>query len=141
MSHSQRRYGTIFMAVALIIGAQQANAQVQTRGGITSYTAPPEQQGAVDFINAKPMPLPHSSIPIDAVQSTINALTRPQENAKSGFSPGAIGNGVQRPTFLGVPAVIDTNTDGCAPQKVHTAVTQRLSRARWDEPDLALEMR
>ena len=81
MSISQRLYGTIFMAVALTIGAQQTNAQVQTRGGITSYTVQPGQQGAVDFINAKPMPLPQNSIAVDAVQSTINALTRPQENA------------------------------------------------------------
>ena len=109
MSNFQRLYGTIFIAVALTIGAQQTNAQVQTRGGITSYTVQPREQGAVDFINAKPMPLPQNPVAVNAVQSTINALTRPQENAMSGFSPGGIGNGVQNATFLGAPAVASTD--------------------------------
>lgn len=106
MSHSQRLYGTIFLAVALTSGVQQANGQWQTRGAITTYTAP-QQQGAVDFINAKPMRLPQSPIEVDTVQSTINALTRPQEKALQGFSAGQPGNGVERPVFLGVPTITD----------------------------------
>jgi V8-like Glu-specific endopeptidase len=97
------------MVVALAIGAQQTNAQVYIRGPVTAHRVPAAQQGAVDYINAKPIPLPKSPIDVDAVQSTINALTRRQETDMGGFSEGAIGNGVQRATFLGAPAVLETD--------------------------------
>jgi V8-like Glu-specific endopeptidase len=107
MSESQRVYGKMFVAVALTIGAQQINAQVRSYNGVTSYTVQPGEQGTVDYVRAKPMPLPQNPIKVDPVQSTINALTSPQERAISGFSPGAVGSGIPRPKFLGAPIVTE----------------------------------
>jgi V8-like Glu-specific endopeptidase len=104
---SYRIYGKMFVAVALTIGAQQAVAQVQTRGGVTSYTFQGVQR-PVDFVNARAMPLPQSPVAVDPVQSTINALTRPQDVSNRVFSPGSAGSGIQNPTHVGVPAAIES---------------------------------
>lgn len=120
MPNNQRLYASTFIAVALTIGAQPTIAQVQTQGGITSYVVP-QEQGAVDFINAKAKPLPQSPVAVDPVQSTINALTRPQENATPGFSGGAAGTGVENATFLGVPAAAETDNGGIGTQEWGTA--------------------
>ena len=80
-----------------------ANAQVRNMGGLTSFTVQ-DLHAKVDFVNAKAMPLPSSTLPPDSIQATIQALLAPVDLGPSGSSPGAQGTGIMSPVFLGTPA-------------------------------------
>jgi V8-like Glu-specific endopeptidase len=84
------------------IGVGLANAQVTSQGGVTTL-AVGGGDGAIDFVNAKAMPLPASNSPVDP-QAQINALRSSPSYGVSGSSAGATGTGAQSPVFLGEPA-------------------------------------
>jgi V8-like Glu-specific endopeptidase len=107
-----KMYNTVLVAIALSTGASQAIAQVQSiqsKGDVTSYSIPQDWPGRVDFANAKAMPLPQSSTPFDAVQSTVSALLRAPETSGASFSAGASGDGAESPSFLGASAAAEAD--------------------------------
>jgi V8-like Glu-specific endopeptidase len=65
-------------------------------------------QAAVDFVNAKPMPLPINDSPEDSTQSMIQALLAAPDLGPSGGSLGAQGTGIMSPVFLGAPAAAES---------------------------------
>ena len=109
------------------VGVSQANAQVTSQGGVTAISV--GQSGAVDFVNAKAMPLPANNSPVDP-QAQINALMSKASLGTPGFSAGADGNGsgALSPVFLGTPAAAD---DGIASQDFGTQ-NHPFSTARAD---------
>jgi V8-like Glu-specific endopeptidase len=85
-----------------------ANAQVRHVDGLTVLNVE-NPQADVDFVNAKPMPLPNNLVPMDQTQGLIEALTSTPELGTAGYSSGAKGLGITKPIFLGKPAVAENN--------------------------------
>ncbi len=80
-----------------------ANAQVNSVGRVTGFNV--ENTGdSVDFVNAKPMPLPSNPLPPDTTKALIKALESTQPPGETGYSAGAEGTGITSPEFLGTPA-------------------------------------
>jgi V8-like Glu-specific endopeptidase len=93
----------LVLAVFACINPGRANAQAKQVGDVMVYNLE-NGQGEVDFVNAKPMPLPSVDFPSDATAATIQALLSPPDLGPSGQSSGGQGSGKQNPIFLGVPA-------------------------------------
>ncbi|WP_230958742.1 trypsin-like serine peptidase [Burkholderia stagnalis] len=90
--------------------------QIRTHGAVTQITLPERalQVAAIDFKNAKPMPLPR---PITAPASMLDSLmynARPALGVP-GFAQGGAGDGKQRPVQLVAP--IDLSQTGVQPQE------------------------
>ena len=74
-------------------------------GELTSFTAQGNgNEVALDFVNARPMPLPRATAPIDMVPS-LGDLGTP------GFSEGEVGNGRTNPITLPSPTINDQDSD------------------------------
>jgi V8-like Glu-specific endopeptidase len=82
----------------------QAKAQVRSANGLTVLDAQHTQVEAVDYVKAKAMPLPNSTLPPDSIQATVRALLAGPVQGPSGGSEGGKGDGITRPAFLGTPA-------------------------------------
>jgi V8-like Glu-specific endopeptidase len=116
---------------ASISGGGPANSRSQgvviNHGELTSFT--PLSNGnevLPDFVNARPMPLPLATGPIDTVPSVQNLGT-------SGFSPGAFGNGETNPITLPLPKISDNDSDMEGPQPLEFGTgNQPFSTARAD---------
>jgi V8-like Glu-specific endopeptidase len=89
-----------------------ANAQV-SRGKIVT-TKVQNTSEPVDFVNAKPMPLPKNPQQPNTTQDTIHALLSASPAGPSGFSPGFEGSGVTNEVFVGTPAA--AGSDGVSNQ-------------------------
>jgi V8-like Glu-specific endopeptidase len=63
----------------------------------------------VDFVHAKPMPLPINPSATDSTQALIQALASASALGPSGYSPGAAGNGKMSPVFLGTPEAAEND--------------------------------
>ena len=97
--------GSLSVAIGLALGAtfpaevlaQPAN--VTSKGGITTYTAPAvaSQADSPDIANAIPMPQPSIDIPPNDLSE---ANLAPQSSGKPGASKGNSGNGKQSPVSL-----------------------------------------
>lgn len=106
-------------------------------GAISVMTFPtgsaPADADVIDYINAQPLPLPvathfsPAAAQDDLVQSLSNAPAAAVAG-QPGFSPGSVGDGQQRPVFLGKPAPLD---QGIAPQEFGTT-NHPFSTARAD---------
>jgi len=80
-----------------------ANAQAKNVGGVTVFHVQNPEEN-VDFVNAKPMPLPSNPLSPDTTRALIQALESKQTVGASGGSSGAEGTGITSPEFLGKPA-------------------------------------
>ncbi|MBV9301449.1 MAG: trypsin-like serine protease [Acidobacteriaceae bacterium] len=98
-----RRAWSAILALAAFgyTGQGLANAQVARVGDNTVLTV--QGNETVDFVNAKPMPLPSNPVSIDTTQMMVQALLSPPAFAAPGYSPGGEGNGIQSPVFVGAP--------------------------------------
>jgi len=105
--------------VATVLGlilaavATSAQAQVIERGAVTGYKADQASQArnsTIDFVNAKPFPLPEApeSASVAAQQDLMNNLANRYQSAAptaSGHAVGRAGSGDEFPVELGAPAV------------------------------------
>jgi V8-like Glu-specific endopeptidase len=62
----------------------------------------------VDFVSAKPMPLPINESPEDTTQSMVRALLSTPALGTPGYAPGAEGTGKTSPVFLGTPEAAES---------------------------------
>jgi V8-like Glu-specific endopeptidase len=93
-----------FAALAVLC-VGQASAQARSQNGITTFTVQgeaPEEQ--LDFVNAKPMPIPSLSTVPDSKSALIRALESGQTRGTPGYAAGGVGNGIMSPINLGAPA-------------------------------------
>jgi hypothetical protein len=100
---------------------------VMSQGELTSFTARGNGQEVLpDFVNARAMPLPLATGPIDMVPS-LRDLGTP------GFSPGAVGNGQTNPITLPLPKISDHDRDMEVPEpEEFGTIHQPFSTARAD---------
>jgi len=63
------------------------------------------QAASVDFVHARPKPLPINPFAADSTQALMQALGTVPDLGPSGYSPGAAGSGKTSPLFLGRPEV------------------------------------
>lgn len=80
-----------------------ANAQVSNAGRVTVFHVP-NSEDSVDFVNAKPMPLPSNPLSPDTTKALIQALESKHNEGPTGYSAGSEGTGITSPEFLGTPA-------------------------------------
>jgi V8-like Glu-specific endopeptidase len=115
-------FKTTVIAIALTMGSQYAIAQVINRGAVIGYAPQPNGQ-QLDYANAKPLPMPQSTRPFNAVQDTIDALTRGSDGAADGSVGGAAGSGLENPALLGVSgaSVADADSGGIGSQEWGTS--------------------
>jgi hypothetical protein len=118
------------VCAAGVLGCVLANAaqsQVRTNGPITTVTlaSPTSQAGAaIDFANAKPMPLPAGRIlPPSAADALRNALEPVELFGLSGASAGGPGDGEKNPLQLVAPQDIPqgSETEGVEPDEFGTS--------------------
>lgn len=103
-------------ALGSLIATSALAQQIRTHGGVTQITLPEraQQVAAIDFKNAKPMPLPR---PVVAPPSMLDSLmynARPALGVP-GVAQGGAGDGRQRPVQLVAP--IDLSQTGVQPQE------------------------
>lgn len=85
--------------------SQASTAGVVTSSrGVTVFTANGPAP-SVDFVHAKPLALPINPLSADSTQALMEALVTVPELGPSGHSPGAEGNGIKSPVFLGTPEI------------------------------------
>jgi V8-like Glu-specific endopeptidase len=91
-------------AVFACVCAGLANAQVKTVGAVTAFNVQ-NAEATLDFVNAKPMPLPSNPLSPNTTKALLEALQSKQQAGTPGYSPGGRGTGIATPEFLGTPAV------------------------------------
>ena len=102
-----------FLTVAVFGFVSQANAQITQGNGVTVLHIQ-NPAAPVDFVNAKPMPLPVNPVLTDATQAMIQALASPKPSlGPSGYALGSEGTGATSPVFLGTPAAA---SEGVTPE-------------------------
>jgi len=101
--HRRPLSAILALTVFACVCAGLANAQAKNVGGLTVFNVE-NPEADVDFVNAKPMPLPSNLLPPDATNALIEALESKQQVGASGGSSGAVGTGITSPEFLGTPA-------------------------------------
>src|SRR5690242_13480560 len=95
--------GALLVLTAAAIGNGVADAQVRQMNGLTVLNIK-NSPANVDFVNAKAMPLPNSTLPPDSTKAMIRALQAAPALGPSGGSAGGNGSGSMSPVFLGTPA-------------------------------------
>jgi V8-like Glu-specific endopeptidase len=90
--------------------AGQANAQVRSVNGFTVFTVPDvaSQMTSVDYVRAKPLPVPTNNLTADQTQYLISTLMSPPALGTPGYSAGVTGTGAASPEFLGWPVPADS---------------------------------
>lgn len=91
-----------------------ANGQLIAQNNVTSAHGATvlhiqQTKGSVDFVHAKPLPLPQNTLPHDATQALIQALGAASVAGQSGYSAGSSGSGKTSPVFLGTPEAVQDN--------------------------------
>jgi V8-like Glu-specific endopeptidase len=91
------------LAIAIFawVEVSPANAQVKSQNGVTGITVGSAE--AIDFVNAKAMPLPANFSAPDP-GAHLQSLLSNTSLGTPGVSAGADGNGAQNSIFLGTPA-------------------------------------
>lgn len=84
------------------------DAQVRSAKGVTVLNVQ-NQRASMDFVHAKPMPLPINPSATESTEGLIQALLSAPTLGPSGYSPGAGGNGKMSPVFLGIPEVAEND--------------------------------
>ena len=96
---------TLVLALFGSVIAAAAVAQVSVNGRIVTYTVPPARSGAaIDYANAKPLPMPVANIPPISQSEAIRTAPDPlmlYGNPK--FLPGSVGSGKEEPIQLAPP--------------------------------------
>jgi V8-like Glu-specific endopeptidase len=105
----------LVLAVFASLCGGMASAQVKKMGDLTVFHVQ-NPQPAVDFVNAKAMPLPRNPLRHDPTQAMIEAMLSPPALGTPGSSPGAAGNGTTNEIFLGTPV----GEDGVEPMDFGT---------------------
>ena len=101
---SCRLLGTMLAILALgVVSLGQVTGQIHSQNGITMFTVNDNQQATVDFVNAKPMPLPSISLPANSKQQQIDALMSTPARGPAGFSSGGQGTGALNEVEVGTP--------------------------------------
>ncbi|PXX21033.1 MULTISPECIES: serine protease [Burkholderia] len=111
---------TMFIVSILLISTSSFAQQINVQGSITQIvmSADSIQDTAIDFKNARPMPLPQlSAAPSSLMDSLLYAP--PRFPGKPGFERGGSGDGKQRPVQL--VAARDLNQSGVEPQEFGTS--------------------
>jgi V8-like Glu-specific endopeptidase len=90
---------TVFGCIGMGLAQDQVNHM--SRFAVLKIRAP---QPDVDFVNAKPMPLPINDLLEDSTQAKVQALLSTPDVGAQGYEHGAIGSGQMNPVFLGKPA-------------------------------------
>jgi V8-like Glu-specific endopeptidase len=108
---------TVFGCLSESSAQTVAKDQIRHVNGFTVLNI--QRAQAVDFVSAKPMPLPLNESFEDPTQAMIQALSSPPSLGKSGYSPGAEGSGKMNPVFLGRPAVAQAES-GVTPEDFGT---------------------
>ena len=99
----RRALSALLALTAGAIGQSVANAQVRQMNGLTVLNIQ-NSPANVDFVNAKAMPLPKSTMSPDSTKAMIRALQAAPALGPSGGSAGGNGSGSMSPVFLGTPA-------------------------------------
>lgn len=96
---------TLVLAIFGCVLATAAIAQVTVHGGIVTYTVPPARAGAaVDYVNAKPLPMPVADIPPMSQSEAIRHAPDPlMLYGTPKFLPGSVGSGKEDPIQLAPP--------------------------------------
>jgi V8-like Glu-specific endopeptidase len=101
--HRRTLIAMLAFTVFTCMSAGLASAQVTNKGHLTVFNVQ-NPEADVDFVNAKPMPLPSNPLPPDTTKALIKALESKQRVGTTGGSSGAEGTGITSPEFLGWPA-------------------------------------
>lgn len=88
---------TLIAAKPQAFAANDPGKVTEHTNGVTSIKLAPEKAGAVDFKNAKELPLPISTTEPDAPYDALQVVEYPGEK---GFEQGAVGSGVMKPQIL-----------------------------------------
>lgn len=122
-----------YIALALV-GSTIATAafaqEVRTLGSVTHLEIPAQSEqtvGAVDFSNARPMPLPMPNV---APPTQADALLRTPFLGAPGSVAGGVGDGKQHPVWLAAPKTIGSQ-DQVSPQEFGTS-SQPYTTSRVD---------
>ncbi len=98
-------------ALALLVTSGQLKAQVKSVNGVTIVNVKTPST-PVDFVHAKPMPLPINPSETNATEGMMRALESVPSAGPSAFSPGAPGSGKTSPVSLGKPEIAIENSQG-----------------------------
>jgi V8-like Glu-specific endopeptidase len=110
---------TVFACVREGFAEGLAKNQVKHVNGFTVLNIQ-TAEARVDFVRAKPMPLPINESAQDPTQAMIQALASPPTLGASGYSAGAEGSGKMSPVFLGKPVAAESAESGVTPQDFGT---------------------
>jgi V8-like Glu-specific endopeptidase len=83
---------------------------VTSSRGVTALNVN-NQTAGVDFVHAKPLPLPVNPMTEDSTQALLQALVAAPAQGTSAYSPGAAGSGKTSPVFLGVPEDLSATSE------------------------------
>jgi hypothetical protein len=117
--HRMAFSAVLAVAVFACVCKGLAADQVFSANGLTVLNIQGPQP-SVDFVNAKPMPLPINDSAEDPIQGLVDALLSPPPAlGPSGYSPGVAGTGKKMsPVFLGTPAAAES---GVTPEDFGTS--------------------
>ncbi|WP_458446583.1 trypsin-like serine peptidase [Burkholderia stagnalis] len=103
-------------AFGSLIAASTMAQQIKSHGGVTQITLPERslQVAAIDFKNAKPMPLPRPVVAPPSMLDSLMVNARPALGVP-GYAQGGAGDGKQRPVQLVAP--VDLSQSGVQPQE------------------------
>jgi hypothetical protein len=106
-THSRPLLATLAFAVLGCLGGGLAIAQVTHVNGLTRLDV--QGQGrTMDFMSAKPMPMPINPSATDPTEALIQSLLSKPAQGPSGYSAGAVGTGIENPVSLGTPGPMTT---------------------------------
>jgi len=107
-SHAIRLATVLGLILAIVATSAQAQV-ILKREDVTVVKPAPADSNKIDFLNAKPFPLPGApeSASVTAQQDLINNLVNRCQSAPaaSGHALGSEGDGQTHPVELGAPAV------------------------------------
>ena len=106
-AHSSPSRAIVAFAVFGCLSGGLAIAQVTHANGLTALNVQGPGE-SIDFVNAKPMPMPINPSATDPTQALIQSLLTKPAQGPSGYSAGAVGNGIESPVSLGAPAAADS---------------------------------
>jgi V8-like Glu-specific endopeptidase len=120
MSLSPMLFGIPLLISAVVsANGQQASSQIVSQNGVTAYHVSPQENQAsqIDFVNAKPMPMPANQMSIDSIAVQVEALLAAPSLTPTRFASGNAGTGALSPSFVGEPAA---GEPGISPQEYGT---------------------
>jgi len=109
----------VAFAALAVVCVGQATAQVRSENGVTTMFSVQGQstEEQLDYVHAKPMPLPSLSSLPDSKAALIRALESSPARGPAGYAAGGVGSGIMSPINLGAPVA---GNDGVTPQDFGT---------------------